>query len=48
LNQTEDGGVCADTKPEDQNRGDGESGRLQKQAEGVAKVGHGANVRSDW
>ena len=46
INQAEDGRVSADTKTEDQNRRDGEAGRLKQEAECMAEGEHGG--ASDW
>jgi hypothetical protein len=42
VDQTEHGRVHTNPEGQDYYRGDGESGRLQEKAKGVAEVGHGA------
>lgn len=41
VDQAEDRRVSADTKTEDENRRDGESGRFQKESEPVTELAHG-------
>ena len=45
IDQTKDRRIGADTEAQDEHRSDAETGRLQKQAYRVAKLGHGGRER---